>query len=389
MKDEMVNVSMQDLKWLELALNRAQSAIGLSSPNPRVGCVLVKSGAVIGQGYTQKPGQAHAEVMAIRDAQSKGFDLEGCTAYVTLEPCSHFGRTPPCVNALKAILPARVVVALLDANPQVSGAGVTALREAGVTVDVLPAEHALARAAYDLNVGFMTRMRFERVYTRLKWAASADGKTALPDGRSQWITGAKAREDGHSFRARADVVVSGIGTILSDDPQLNVRGVAVDRPSVKCIVDAYARMPLDASVFDDGAPVWLACAELSSGDAEYEAQAERLDALRLSHPQLLVLFFPLVRRGRFDLNALWAFFCSRQVNEVHVEAGAVLNAALFEANLVDEVLMYIAPRIMGAGKPVAAFDGVINLDALIERGGWHWSAPALLDDDLRLILKLN
>lgn len=384
-----MGVNVLDLKWLELALNHAQSAVGLSSPNPRVGCVIVKDDVVVGQGHTQAAGQAHAEVMAISDAQSKGLDLKGCAVYVTLEPCSHFGRTPPCVNALKAISPARVVVALLDANPQVAGAGVAALREAGVIVDVLPLGHVLAQAAYDLNVGFMTRMRFNRVYTRLKWAASADGKTALPDGRSQWITGAEARQDGHRFRARADVIVSGIGTVLSDDPQLNVRGVSVERPPVKCVVDAYALTPLGARLFDDGAPVWLACIELNGDDGEYEEQAERLHALCAAHPQVLVLTFPAVAQGRLDLNALWAYFYSQHINEVHVESGAVLNAALFEAGLVDEVLMYVAPRIVGAGKLVAAFDEAVNLDELVESGHWRWSAPALLGDDLRLILKLN
>lgn len=385
----MMNIDVLDLKWLELALGQAQSAIGLSSPNPRVGCVIIKDNVVIGQGYTQAAGQAHAEVMAIRDAQSTGLDLKGCVVYVTLEPCSHFGRTPPCVHALKAISPARVVVALLDANPQVAGAGVAVLREVGVLVDVLPFEHVLSQAAYDLNVGFMTRMRFNRVYTRLKWAASADGKTALPDGRSQWITGVEARKDGHRFRARADVIVSGIGTVLSDNPQLNVRGVTVERPPIKCIVDAYARTPLDACVFDDGAPVWLACVELNGDDGEYERQAERLHALRAAHPQLLVLTFAAETEGRLDLNALWAYFYSRQINEVHVEAGAVLNAALFEAGLVDEVLMYVAPRVVGAGKPMAAFGDAVNLDALVESGHWRWSTPVLLGDDLRLVLKLN
>ena len=384
-----MNINAQDEAWLELALGQAQLAIGLSSPNPRVGCVLVKDGAVLGEGFTQTAGQAHAEVMAIHDAQVRGHDLAGCTVYVTLEPCSHFGRTPPCVDALKAIQPARVVVALLDANPLVAGQGVSMLCEVGVQVEVLPREHELAQSAYDLNVGFMTRMRFDRVYTRLKWAASADGKTALPDGRSQWITGATARADGHRFRARADVIVSGIGTVLSDDPQLNVRGLDIKLPSIKCIVDAYARTPLDAHVFDDGAPVWLACVELNGDDGEYEAQAERLHALRAAHPQLLVLTFPAVAQGRVDLNALWAYFYAQDLNEVHVEAGAVLNAALFEAGLVDEVLMYVAPRIVGAGKPMIDFGAAVNLDALVEAGHWHWSVPVLLGDDLRLILKLN
>ncbi len=374
--------------YLQHALKLAERAIGLSSPNPRVGCVLVKDGVVLGEGHTQAAGQAHAEVMAIRDAQSRGQDLNGCTAYVTLEPCSHFGRTPPCVDALKAIAPARVVVALLDANPQVSGGGVAALRAVGIAVEVLPIEHALARAAYELNVGFMTRMTTGSVYTRLKWAASADGKVALPDGRSQWITGEAARADGHGFRARADVVVSGIGTVLQDDPQLNVRGVHVAKPAVKCIIDSYARLPLEAKIFNDGAPVWLAVADLNADDGEFELQSERLHQLRAAHPQLQVLSIPPIGlSGRIDLTALWAYFSEQHFNEIHVEAGAGLNASLLESNLVDELLMYVAPRIVGAGQHAAAFGENVALDDLTHSGAWRWLDAAVLGEDMRLRLR--
>ena len=374
--------------YLQHALKLAERAIGLSSPNPRVGCVLVKDGVVLGEGHTQAAGQAHAEVMAIRDAQSRGQDLNGCTAYVTLEPCSHFGRTPPCVDALKAIAPARVVVALLDANPQVSGSGVAALRAAGIAVEVLPIEHALAGAAYELNIGFMTRMTTGNVYTRLKWAASADGKVALPDGRSQWITGEAARADGHGFRARADVVVSGIGTVLQDDPQLNVRGVHVAKPAVKCIIDSYARLPLEAKIFNDGAPVWLAVADLNADDGEFELQSERLHQLRAAHPQLQVLSIPPIGlSGRIDLTALWAYFSEQHFNEIHVEAGAGLNASLLESNLVDELLMYVAPRIVGAGQHAAAFGENVALDDLTHSGAWRWLDAAVLGEDMRLRLR--
>ena len=374
--------------YLQHALKLAERAIGLSSPNPRVGCVLVKDGVVLGEGHTQAAGQAHAEVMAIRDAQSRGQDLNGCTAYVTLEPCSHFGRTPPCVDALKAIAPARVVGALLDANPQVSVSGVAALRAAGIAVEVLPIEHALARAAYELNVGFMTRMTTGSVYTRLKWAASADGKVALPDGRSQWITGEAARADGHGFRARADVVVSGIGTVLQDDPQLNVRGVHVAKPAVKCIIDSYARLPLEAKIFNDGAPVWLAVADLNADDGEFELQSERLHQLRAAHPQLQVLSIPPIGlSGRIDLTALWAYFSEQHFNEIHVEAGAGLNASLLESNLVDELLMYVAPRIVGAGQHAAAFGENVALDDLTHSGAWRWLDAAVLGEDMRLRLR--
>lgn len=377
-----------DELYLQRALILAEQAIGLSSPNPRVGCVLVKDGAVLGEGHTQAAGQAHAEVMAIRDAQTHGRDVSGCTVYVSLEPCSHFGRTPPCVDALKAIAPARVVVAVLDANPQVAGSGIAALREAGVEVAVLAVEHPLAQAAFELNIGFNTRMSTGKVFTRLKWAASADFKTALPDGHSQWITGALARLDGHGFRARADVIVSGIGTVLQDNPQLNARGVHVAKPAVKCIIDSAARTPIAAAVFNDGAPVCLVVADLNADDGEFELQNERLHQLRAAHPQLQVLSMPPIGlSGRIDLTALWAYFSEQQYNEIHVEAGGVLNAALLEAQLVDELLMYVAPRIIGAGKTAAAFGADAALDDLTQRGAWRWLDAVVLEDDMRLRLR--
>lgn len=374
--------------FMQRALLQARQSIGLSSPNPRVGCVIVQDGEVLGEGFTQAAGQAHAEVMAIRAAQAQNHALAGCTVYVTLEPCSHFGRTPPCVQALLAIQPARVVVALLDPNPLVAGQGVAALRAAGVQVDVFERDNELAHAAYELNVGFMRRMTSQRVYTRLKWAASADGKTALPDGRSQWITGDAARHDGHHFRARADVLVTGIGTVLADNPQLNVRGYGIEKPPIKCIVDAYARTPLDARLFDDAAPVWLAIAELKADDAQFAAQAQRIAALSEMHPRIKIVALPSLD-GRVDLSALWTLLYNEQINEVHVEAGGVLNASLLSLDLIDEIVMYVAPRIVGAGKSVAQFDDDVCLDALIEAGRWHWKSPELLGQDLRLILQKN
>lgn len=357
---------MSDSTYMQLALAQAAKAIGVSSPNPRVGCVLVLNDKIVGQGHTQIAGQAHAEVMAIRDAQ---VDLRGCTAYVTLEPCCHFGRTPPCVDALKAIAPARVVVALLDANPQVAGQGVAALRDAGIIVDVLDVAHPLAQQAFELNIGFMQRMTQQRVFTRLKWAATLDGKTALNDGRSQWITAAAARDDGQHFRARADVIVTGVGTVLHDNPQMNVRVRELVNPPIKVVLDTWLRTPIDARLFDDGAPVWLVC-----GD---NADAQRMDDLRQAHPQLTIVALN-------DLNALWAYFYAQNINEVHVEAGATLNAALLQAGLVDELLMYVAPRVMGEGLSMARFTDGAVLDDLTTAPQWRWLDAAVVGDDMRL-----
>ncbi|TDR33129.1 bifunctional diaminohydroxyphosphoribosylaminopyrimidine deaminase/5-amino-6-(5-phosphoribosylamino)uracil reductase RibD [Hydromonas duriensis] len=375
-----------DELYLSLAIKCAHQAIGLSSPNPRVGCVLVNDGGVLGQGFTQAAGQAHAEVMAIREAQSAGHDLAGCTVYVTLEPCSHFGRTPPCVDALLAIQPKRIVVALVDANPLVAGKGIANLRVAGVQVDVIPSESQWAQAAFDLNIGFISRMSQSKVFTRLKWASSADGKTALPDGRSQWITGAVARADGHLFRARADVLVTGIGTVLHDNPQLNVRGTAVAHPPIKCVVDSFTRTPVSARLFEDGAPVWLANLALDANDAAYLEQKAREQILCAAHPHLKILSLPKAGR-RVDLKALWQYFYDQHINEVHVEAGAQLNAAVLKLDLVDEVLMYIAPRVVGDGKNAVAFAKDECLDDLMKESAWKWSDCQLLDSDARLRLR--
>ncbi len=382
-----------DIKYLQTALDLAHHAIGLCSPNPRVGCVLVKGGQIIGQGHTQSVGQAHAEVVAIRDAQAHGIDTAGATAYVTLEPCSHYGRTPPCAHALIVARVARVVVACLDPNPLVAGQGVEKLRAADIAVEVLPPEHELALAAHELNIGFMTRMTQNRPFTRMKWAQSADGKTALPNGRSQWLTGAAARQDGHGWRARADVLVTGIGTVLHDDPQLNVRGVELVNQPIKCVVDAWAQTPVSARLFNDG-QVWLVCAQLDEAHPSAAPLAARLALLTQAHENLTVVYVPTiahsdgdVARERVDLRALWAHFAEQSFNEIHVEAGATLNAALLALNLVDELLMYLAPRVVGAGLPAAHFMPSVQLDDLQQAGQWRWLDMQILDDDARLRLR--
>ena len=375
-----------DEVFLRRALTLAEQAIGLSSPNPRVGCVLVKEGQIIGEGHTQAAGSAHAEVMAIGDATARGHDTADCTVYVTLEPCSHFGRTPPCVDALKSIQPARVVVALLDVNPQVSGQGVSVLRSAGMLVDVLPSSHPIAVAAHELNIGFIERMTRGKVYTRLKTAASLDGKTALPDGRSQWITSDAARADGHTWRARADVIVTGIGTVLHDNPQMNVRGARIAHPPMKCVVDSYARTPLNARLFEDDTSVCVVCADLDESHDEYAGQSARLAALCAAHTAVRIVRLPMLN-GRVDLAALWVYFHEQSFNEIHVEAGGVLNAALLSAGLIDELLIYQAPRVVGAGLPMADFSDALILDDLQKKPNWQWLDVVRLGEDVRLRLR--
>ncbi len=232
--------SQTDFVHMERALALAKRGMYTTDPNPRVGCVLVKNGEVIGEGFTQPAGQDHAEVRALKDARSRGHDLRGATAYVTLEPCSHFGRTPPCAHALIEAQVERVVAAMEDPNPQVSGRGLAMLRDAGIEVRC----GLLANEAHELNIGFVSRMTRGRPWVRMKVAASLDGRTGLPSGVSQWITGEAARADGHAWRARASAILTGIGTVSEDDPQLTVRAIATPRQPQRVLIDSQLDVPL-------------------------------------------------------------------------------------------------------------------------------------------------
>src|SRR5579864_892433 len=240
--------SQTDFIHMERALALAKRGMYTTDPNPRVGCVLVKNGEVIGEGFTQPAGQDHAEIRALKDARSRGHDSRGATAYVTLEPCSHFGRTPPCAHALIDAQVERVIAAMEDPNPQVSGRGLTMLRDADIEVRC----GLLANEARELNIGFVSRMTRGRPWVRMKIAASLDGRTALANGRSQWITGEAARQDGHRWRARACAILTGFGTVKDDDPQLNVRGVDTPRQPLKIIVDSKFETSPVARVLKDG-----------------------------------------------------------------------------------------------------------------------------------------
>jgi diaminohydroxyphosphoribosylaminopyrimidine deaminase/5-amino-6-(5-phosphoribosylamino)uracil reductase len=300
--------------------------------------VIVKNGAIIGEGFTQAVGQAHAEVMALRDAASKGNDVRGAIAYVTLEPCSHFGRTPPCANALVDAGLARVVAAIGDANPQVAGRGFAILREAGIQVQ----SGLMAQQAREMNLGFFKRMETGKPWVRLKMAASIDGVTALPNGVSQWITAADARQDGHLWRARADAILTGIGTVLADDPQMNVRlsdsgaQKEVAHQPRKFVLDSNLRTPVTARLLQD--------AKASIVHAKTDIVVEQ--ALRGAGANLLHMPSD---DGRINLKNLMLALGEQQINELHVEAGAQLSGALIEANCVDELLLYFAPKLLGGG----------------------------------------
>lgn len=331
------------------ALGLAARALFLSHPNPRVGCVLTDAaGRVLGAGHTQQAGGPHAEIMALRDAHSRGEAVAGATAWVTLEPCSHHGRTGPCCDALIAAGIGRVVAAIADPNPRVAGQGLARLRAAGVQVEVGPG----AAESRELNLGFFSRMLRGRPWVRLKAAASLDGRTALPDGRSQWITGADARADGHVWRARAGALLTGVGTVLADDPLLDARlaaeaplapGAAAPlRPPALAVVDSSLRTPPTARIFEAERPVWLYTAA-----ADDETRAAALRARGAT-----VIALPDTQ-GRVDLSAVLADLARREVNELHVEAGQMLNGALLRAGLADELLLYLAPKLIGEGLGLA------------------------------------
>ncbi|MEY4978208.1 MAG: bifunctional diaminohydroxyphosphoribosylaminopyrimidine [Pseudomonadota bacterium] len=368
--------------FMQTALDCAQQAVGVSNPNPHVGCVLVSaSGECIGSGHTQAVGGPHAEVIALRDAQARGQSTVGATAYVTLEPCSHHGRTPPCCDALVAAGVARVVVAVLDPNPLVSGRGVARLQAAGVAVEVLAADDPQAQAARALNMGFFSRMQRQMPWVRMKMAASLDGITALPNGSSQWITGEAARADGHAWRARACAVLTGIGTVLEDDPMLDVRAVPATRQPHLVVVDSRLETPPDARLFGPAAQglprqIWIYAAV---DDAAKRA------ALQAQGAQVVLLPNETGQVGKVNLRAMLQDLARREVNTVHLEAGEKLNGSFLREGLVDECLLYLAPKLLGQG---AGLSNLGPLTALSEGVSLTLRDVAPVGEDLRLIAEV-
>ncbi|MEW5787211.1 MAG: bifunctional diaminohydroxyphosphoribosylaminopyrimidine deaminase/5-amino-6-(5-phosphoribosylamino)uracil reductase RibD [Pseudomonadota bacterium] len=354
----------QDHAHMARALRLAEQGLFTTTPNPRVGCVLVRDGVVVGEGWHARAGEPHAEVHALRAA---GDQARGATAYVTLEPCSHHGRTPPCANALIDAGVARVVAALRDPNPQVSGRGLELLTLAGITVEV----GLLEEAARELNIGFLARMTRQRPWLRLKTAASLDGKTALHNGESKWITGPAARADVQRWRARSCAILTGVGTVLADDPRMNVRDMDIGRQPLKVVVDSRLATPPGAAILAGGA--LLACAE---------APARQRDALLAAGAEILEL---PGADGRVDLVALLTQLARRGINEVHGEAGSRLNGALLQAGLVDEWLAYLAPLALGHGAR-GLFD-VPDLEHMAGRWNFKLLDVSMAGGDLRLRLR--
>ena len=322
--------SSLDETFMRRALELAALAMNHATPNPRVGCVLVRDGEIISEGFTQRPGELHAEAHAIKNARSKGINLEGSTAYVTFEPCNHFGKTPPCTEALIGAGISRVFAATEDPNPMVSGTGLARLRDAGVDVRV----GLLSHDAVELNIGFVKRMTTGLPWVRVKVAASMDGRTGLSDGESKWITGSEARLDGHRWRARACAILTGSGTVKHDDPQMTVRGVETVlalRQPMRIVFDHLGELSASAKVLQGGALVY--CAERTPADL-----ASNVEVVKLPDA---------ARPGKIDLAAALQDIGARGVNELHVEAGARLTGPMVAAGLVDELLIYLAPKLLG------------------------------------------
>ncbi|QWD78235.1 bifunctional diaminohydroxyphosphoribosylaminopyrimidine deaminase/5-amino-6-(5-phosphoribosylamino)uracil reductase RibD [Polynucleobacter sp. MWH-Svant-W18] len=366
--------SVVDHQFMSEALAEAQKALYLSNPNPRVGCLIVKDGQVIGRGFTQKVGEAHAEVQALADAQSQGVDPAGSTVYVTLEPCNHTGRTPPCVDALIAAKPAKVIVAMSDPNPLVAGKGLERLRASGIEVHC----GLLESEAQALNRGFISRMTRGLPWVRMKIAASLDGKTALPDGKSQWITGPLARADGHHWRAQACAIITGVGTVKEDDPSLNIREVVTARQPVRIIIDSKLETPSNSKILNnlDQSKVLIVCANLDS--------TERRDKAKAFTDRGIEVIAMTNAFGKVDLPKLFSYLAKeREMNEIHIESGFKLNGSMLRENCVDELLLYYAPFFMGEGIGMA---NVVPPSTLDLSKDWEVLDQRLFGPDLRLRL---
>ncbi len=337
---------------MTLALRLAEQGLYTTQPNPRVGCVIVKNHQIIGQGAHLKAGEPHAEVFALREA---GANSVGADAYVTLEPCNHHGRTPPCVDALTNAGVKRVVVAMQDPNPLVAGNGIKRLQANGIVVEVRLME-AESKA---LNLGFISRMTSGLPYVRCKIAASLDGRTALNNGKSLWITGEPARLDVQHWRAQSCAIITGIGTVLTDNPSMNVRLENTKRQPLRVIVDSHLQTPTDCKILTP---------ELLVASPVLIAYAHDMDnkSVALSAAGAQLLHLPN-QNGRVDLQALLENLATRGINEVLLEAGQGLNGAFLQAGLIDEFIFYYAPKLMGTdAKAMFAIPELVEMQQATE-----------------------
>lgn len=363
------------------ALNDAERNRIWPRPNPSVGCVLTSpQGYLLGQGHTQEAGGPHAEIMALRDAHARGMSVIEATAHVTLEPCSHFGRTGPCCDALITAGIKKVVATNCDPNPLVSGRGFARLRAAGVEVEILAADDPLAIQSREINIGFFSRMIRKIPWVRMKIAASLDGKTALNCGDSKWITSLAARTDGHVWRARSCAVLTGIGTVLADNPLLDVRLVQAPHQPKLIIIDSSLQTPVDAAIFMNERTVWI-----------YTATQNEQRRQKLEDRGATVFYMPGkaaddTPNGKVDLRAVLLDLGLREINELHIEAGARLNGALISEGLVDELLVYLAPKLLGQGRDMTNVGPLSDLTQALQL---DFLSSAIVGPDLRLLARVK
>lgn len=363
----MTNFTPDDHLYMAQALRLAEQGLYTTMPNPRVGCIIVKNNKVLGEGAHLKAGTPHAEIHALAQA---GEQAAGATAYVTLEPCSHHGKTPPCTEALINADVAKVVVAMEDPNPLVAGKGIAALQAAGIAVN----SGLMQQQAQALNPGFISRMVNRRPYVRSKIAASLDGKTALANGVSQWITGASARTDVQHWRAQSCAILTGIGTILKDNPSLTVRNLPIERQPMSVIVDSNLRIPLSAKILQNPS-VLIAFA--SDTDNKANTLAERGVSL-LSIPD---------DDGNVCLNSLLRHLASNEVNEVMVEGGELLNGSLMRLKMIDELIIYYAPKLMGGdSKNMFAFSSLQTMEDAVPI---NVTDIRMFGDDIRILARCS
>ncbi len=359
-------VAAADHEFMGQALELAGRGLYTTTPNPRVGCVIARDGVLVGRGWHEKAGLAHAEVLALKEA---GDRARGATLYVNLEPCSHHGRTPPCVDAIVAAGIKRVIAAMQDPNPKVAGSGFTRLRAAGIGI-----EHGLKEnEARELNIGFIARMTRGRPWVRMKIAASLDGRTALANGKSQWITGEPARADGHRWRARACAILTGFGTVRDDDPQLNVRGVDTPRQPLKIVVDSKFETSPSARLLKEGKTLVVGAVN----------DAKRIASLKGAGAEVVIIPND---GGKVELFRLMEELARRELNEIHVEAGTKLNGSLLQAGVVDELLVYLAPRVIGdSGRGMF---GLPQLTDLSQTTALKIREVERIGEDLRIVARV-
>lgn len=368
----MINKSNDiDIYWMKQAIELANVVLFDTLPNPRVGCIIINNGFCIGKGATQPVGGLHAEILAVNDALTNGQSLLNSTIYVTLEPCCHYGFTPPCVDTLIKYKPKRIVIALLDPNPKVNGKSVKILRNAGIYVDI----GVCFLEALNINIGFVSNHLRKRPWVWSKIAMSMDGFCALKNGQSKWITGVESRSDGHQWRARSSAVMTGIGTIISDNPILNTRyKTNTLRQPIKVVLDSNMSIPENSLIFD-GCQVII-----------FTSKIDKEKIKKLADKNVSVICLPDIHGKQVDLNKMFDWLHIHNYHEIHLESGSILNSALLCCGMIDDIILYIAPKFFGSG--INIFN-MLKIDSLSNAEKFSFLDMVSIGSDIRIRLRSN